>query len=1183
MESRTTRDSQEGYDGRPSGLPNGPQSRSRITTNGSEQANGRRYRDPVSPAEISPTSLAAVAAFQSFGRRRGTIDDADDEYEIQRQREIEVQKQRQQKIREKVPGRRTTGKAKAGDIDAVLDEIRDEWAIVTGDDFNPVDLALQLLDESSLGKDMDSFRRTKAILSRAMKGSIDKHYQAFNAALPHHSALLNHLDATQKQIVEARNALQEAKETLGSKRGDLVQLWSRNQTVEEMMRILDQIEHLKSVPDALESLILEKRLLQAAGLLVRSLKLIKKPDMMEIGAVSDLRSYLVGQEATLREILVDELHGHLYLKSFWCESRWAMYAPNQQTFSDLEDQQDEPEGNGTGRPLSASSPVSPNAPRPRASRLAKFLDDLALRPNDPPFDVNDTGYRKSVASGGFSFGLSSSHGLGGHSTTSNTTPRNPEADSFAYIETLLEALAVLGKLGTGLDIVAQKLPTEVFSLVEATVEEVSERAEYGRRGSMVGMMDPVPSDRLGASFLSTPIITSNTFGIAGVAIVSTLQGTGMNARKGVLDATSLRLTALEASTKVIDQETLRDFFWTLYSKLIAVSEGLRVVFEVANRIGSRRDYKDSSGTKLGSLFPLEEVWAPIQAEIRVLLSDYVTDEEQGAVSGRNPISSINEILRDGRFIRDKMKPIFRFADSDAKSATKTLRQSEDELTRVLKDTVPGLVQSSENAVQSTLAAVGTDDRLMGTGQHHRLLVHPNAFHITILFQPTLAWLDRIADILPSGLDSARKASAVLDEFVLKVYLPQLEDKVSTIFHQTITSPDAFEPDPASLVLSSRPLAKASVQLMALINSLCSMLRTTPFHRENYSRLILTVIGKFYQRCSDRFSHLVSVKGATSAGSDESMATAAQWAQKPELGPCLTELLKVLSGSPSVAPKSQLCRQETHLESSLLGEGAVSKDDLVPSVRNVSALASLYHSVTWFAHQLNALKMSPEEVLPPNSPLHLEPPSAVTPLTPYPPLAELILYTIRIDVRCRAIHHLDLALRHGNYRIEHEAGEPDPHVVDLNTEMGNLDACLNAALPDVERKFVFEGISHLMQYLLIANARFIPAANEWGIKKMNRNMLALRQNIKSLADDSDSPHFERAKRYYSLFLMTPSEMLDTVRQKQEFSFDEYKVILDLQCGVERNAADGGSQATDRNYNMYLIELHGLELESSSDVS
>ena len=55
-------------------------------------------------------------------------------------------------------------------------------------------------------------------------------------------------------------------------------------------------EHLRSVPDALESLISEKRLLQAAGLLVRSIKLINKQEMLDIGALSDLRSYLSSQE-----------------------------------------------------------------------------------------------------------------------------------------------------------------------------------------------------------------------------------------------------------------------------------------------------------------------------------------------------------------------------------------------------------------------------------------------------------------------------------------------------------------------------------------------------------------------------------------------------------------------------------------------------------------------------------------------------------------------------------------------------------------------------------------------------------------------------------------------------------------------------------------------------------------------
>ena len=109
------------------------------------------------------------------------------------------------------------------------------------------------------------------------------------------------------------------------------------------------------------------------------------------------------------------------------------------------------------------------------------------------------------------------------------------------------------------------------------------------------------------------------------------------------------------------------------------------------------------------------------------------------------------------------KPVFRFADTDMRSTAKMLRNHEDELTRVLKDTVPGLVQgSAESAVQATLSAVGSDDRLLGTGQHHRLLVHPDAFHVSVLFQPTLSFMDRIAEVLPEGKESVRASSAVLE-------------------------------------------------------------------------------------------------------------------------------------------------------------------------------------------------------------------------------------------------------------------------------------------------------------------------------------------------------------------------------------------------------------------------------------
>jgi exocyst complex component 4 len=80
--------------------------------------------------------------------------------------------------------------------------------------------------------------------------------------------------------------------------------------------------------------------------------------------------------------------------------------------------------------------------------------------------------------------------------------------------------------------------------------------------------------------------------------------------------------------------------------------------------------------------------------------------------------------------------------------------------------------------------------------------------------------------------------------------------------------------------------------MALINSLCAMLRATPFHRENYARLILGVIIQFYQRCSDRFQSLVSLGAQDESEREPRLSLAAQWAQKTELNPCLSELLSV---------------------------------------------------------------------------------------------------------------------------------------------------------------------------------------------------------------------------------------------------------------------------------------------------
>ena len=108
-----------------------------------------------------------------------------------------------------------------------------------------------------------------------------------------------------------------------------------------------------------------------------------------------------------------------------------------------------------------------------------------------------------------------------------------------------------------------------------------------------------------------------------------------------------------------------------------------------------------------------------------------------------------------------------------------------------------------------------------------------------------------------------------------------------------------------------------------------MLRSTPFHRENYSQLIVGVTHQFYQCCLERFRgerqvllflalFLPPLKPrvfADLAGSESpesatvrsaqdlqlgSLRTAAVWVDSPELHACLIELKNALVSLPTIA-------------------------------------------------------------------------------------------------------------------------------------------------------------------------------------------------------------------------------------------------------------------------------------------
>ena len=185
----------------------------------------------------------------------------------------------------------------------------------------------------------------------------------------------------------------------------------------------------------------------------------------------------------------------------------------------------------------------------------------------------------------------------------------------------------------------------------------------------------------------------------------------------------------------------------------------------------------------------------------------------------------------------------------------------------MRAAVPGLItlsvtQDVGSVLQGSYAQ--SDERLAAVASH-RTLVPPNVFNVSTLFQPTLAFVETVSAIVPPGFENETETfGSTLEDFVQTVFLPQLDEKVNIAFQTAVAGHDAFHTDrglpdfrgsyPSKVRTSPSSdaiilIGQSSMKVLSLIFSLCEMLRMTPFHHENYSRLVLGVIVQYYQQCS----------------------------------------------------------------------------------------------------------------------------------------------------------------------------------------------------------------------------------------------------------------------------------------------------------------------------------------------
>jgi len=146
------------------------------------------------------------------------------------------------------------------------------------------------------------------------------------------------------------------------------------------------------------------------------------------------------------------------------------------------------------------------------------------------------------------------------------------------------------------------------------------------------------------------------------------------------------------------------------------------------------------------------------------------------------------------------------------------------------------------------------------------------------------------------------------------------------------------------------------------------------------------------------------------------------------------------------------------------------------------------------------------------------------------LAGAVLFTLRAEMRCHVLYHLNLCMSGSSFNIPvtntstAPAGgaappqmDPDINLLNLNTDLVAFDEDVSVLLRAREKTYLTKGLGSFMTDILVKQARKIKVMNRGGVEKMLLNILVLQQNLKNVEGKGVS--LERARRYYSLWAGT----------------------------------------------------------------
>ncbi|KAG1676103.1 Exocyst complex component 4 [Nymphon striatum] len=266
------------------------------------------------------------------------------------------------------------------------------------------------------------------------------------------------------------------------------------------------------------------------------------------------------------------------------------------------------------------------------------------------------------------------------------------------------------------------------------------------------------------------------------------------------------------------------------------------------------------------LYGTAEVWSKIQAVLETVIGEYL--DIGNTSTGRQPphpvftetTADIATFFARKRNIKPKKYSLFRFdASSHAININNYLKEQRKAVS----------IPADESNTAEIMAI-----------EEHKLICEPHARNITIIYKPSMAYVEEIEQVLQYSAGNHCPLHSFLNDCV-KVFIGQVSENITNSVESTTKSSDAWKPitvdqETNDSINVPRPVLQSTALMFKIIDDLKCLVLNLSVCTDEFLELMCSVLRSYKETCLDAY------RGIVQPESEDKRIISATWAKDEDI-------------------------------------------------------------------------------------------------------------------------------------------------------------------------------------------------------------------------------------------------------------------------------------------------------------